>query len=140
MKKRTSKLFTVALALVMMLSMTLMLTSCGEPSTLEEYLAEDAELQEQLDTLAASQQDMTVEIKGNQILYTYTMPQQIEEDLLEDVKAQFEKAMEGYGSTFEGIASTCEEQTKIKGVTVKVSYLNNDGSEIFSQEYKAKAE
>ena len=41
MKKRTSKIFAVAMALVMMLSMTLVLTSCGgsDPQTFEEYVA-----------------------------------------------------------------------------------------------------
>ena len=140
MKKKESKVLALILMLAMVLSVSMLMTSCGEPATLEEYVAENADLQEQLDSLAKSQNGMTVEIKENQILYTYTMPQQIEEDLLDDVKAQFEETMESYGSTFEGIASTCEEQTKISGITVKVSYLNNDGSEIYSQEYSAKSE
>ncbi len=140
MKKKESKVLALILMLAMVLSVSMLMTSCGEPSTLEEYLAENEELQEQLNSLAESQEDMTVEIKENQILYTYTMPQQIEEDILEDVKAKFEETMESLGSTFEGIASTCEEETKIKGITVKVTYLNNDGSEIYSQEYEAKSE
>lgn len=140
MKKKESKVLALILMLAMVLSVSMLMTSCGEPSTLEEYVAEDAELQEQLDSLAKSQEDMTVEIKENQILYTYTMPQQIEEDLLEDVKAKFEETMESLGSSFESIATSCEEQTKISGITVKVTYLNNDGSEIYSQEYEAKSE
>lgn len=138
MKKKESKVLALILMLAMVMSVSMLMTSCGsDPSTLEEYVAQDSDLQEQLDSLADSQEGMAVEIKDNQIIYTYTYPQQIDEDVLDDVKAQFESAMESTASTFEGIASSCEEETGISGITVKVVYLNNDGSEIYSSEYSA---
>lgn len=138
MRKKESKVLALILMLAMVMSVSMFMTSCSsEPSTLEEYVAQDSDLQEQLDSLASSQEGMTVEIKENQIIYTYTYPDQIAEDILDDVKAQFESAMESMGSTFESIASSCEEETGITGITVKVSYLNNDGSEIYTQEYSA---
>lgn len=138
MKKKESKVLALILMLAMVMSVSMLMTSCGsDPSTLEEYVAQDSDLQEQLDSLADSQEGMAVEIKDNQIIYTYTYPQQIDEDVLDDVKAQFESAMESTASTFEGIASSCEEETGISGITVKVVYLNNDGSEIYSNEYSA---
>ena len=95
MKKKESKVLALILMLAMVMSVSMLMTSCGsDPSTLEEYVAQDSDLQEQLDSLADSQEGMAVEIKDNQIIYTYTYPQQIDEDVLDDVKAQFESAME----------------------------------------------
>lgn len=76
---------------------------------------------------------MTIEIKENQIIYTYTFAQQLDEDIVEASQEQIESSMSSFASTFENIASSCEEETKIKGVTVKVNYLNKDGSEIWSK-------
>lgn len=138
MKKKESKVLALILMLAMVMSVSMFMTSCSsEPSTLEEYVAQDEDFQEQLDSLASSQEGMTVEIKENQIIYNYTFPQQIEEDVLKDVKTQLDESMDAVSSTFEKIASSAEEQSGIKGITVIVSYLNNDGTEIVSKEYAA---
>lgn len=138
MKKKESKVLALILMFAMVMSVSVFMTSCSsDPSTLEEYVSQDEDLKDQLDSLANSQEGMAVEIKDNQIIYTYTYPQQIDESVLDDAKEQLESAMDSMGSSFESIASSCEEQTGIKGVTVKVSYLNNDGSELVTKEYSA---
>ena len=43
--------------------------------------------------------------------------------------------MESVSSTFENIGTTLEEETEIDGITVRVTYLNGDGSEIYSQDF-----
>ncbi len=134
MNKKESKILALVLMLAMVLSVSMFMTSCNsEPSTLEEYVAQDDELKEQLDQFAESQEGMTIEIKENQIIYTYTFAQQLDEDIVEASQEQIESSMSSFASTFENIASSCEEETKIKGVTVKVNYLNKDGSEIWSK-------
>lgn len=136
MKKRTSKLFTVALALVMMLSMTLMLTSCGDPETLQEYVEANPEVQEELDSaMAESAQDgmdIKVEIKENTILYTYKFDQTLDKDQAEQATELFESYMDKASGVFENIAQSCEEETKIDGIKCQVIYLNGDGSELYN--------
>ncbi|MGN0658710.1 MAG: DUF4854 domain-containing protein [Emergencia sp.] len=138
MKKKLTKILTLTFVLAMVFSVTVTLTGCGEPSTLEEYINSDADAKEAIESMNSSTDEggMTVEVKGNSIIYTYQFADTIEADLLDDVKAQFEQYMESAGSTFENIASTMEEESGIDGITVKVIYLNGDGSEIYSKEYE----
>ncbi|MGC2873041.1 DUF4854 domain-containing protein [Ihubacter sp. rT4E-8] len=134
MNKKESKILALVLMLAMVLSVSMFMTSCSsDPSTLEEYVAQDDKLKGQLDQYAESQDGMTIEIKENQIIYTYTYPEQLDDEIVEASKEQFDNSMSSFASTFESIATSCEEQTKIKGITVKVAYLNKDGSEIWSK-------
>ncbi len=121
--------------------MTVMLvfSGCGgEPETLEDYVNSNEEVQEQIDSLtsaSAGGSGMTVEINGNTVEYIYQYSQTFDEATAEQMKAQFESYMDSVSSTFTGIGDTLEEESGISGITVKVSYLNGDGSEIYSAEY-----
>ena len=142
MKKRTSKIFAVAMALVMMLSMTLVLTSCGgsDPQTFEEYVAANPELQEELDdAMASSAQDgldVKVEIKENTIVYSFQFEETLDEEQAAQAVEIFEQYMDSASSLFEGIADSCEEETEIDGIKCQVIYLNGDGSELYNRVFE----
>ena len=141
--KKTSKIFAVLLSLVMVMPATALLTSCSsDPATLEDYIADHPEEQKAMDDAVASyEQDgmsVDVQIKGNEIIYSFKYDETFDEDTVEQLKSYFEGAMGGVSAVFEGIAKSCEEQTEIEGITVQVLYLNGDDSEIFSQTFEAK--
>lgn len=142
--KKTSKIFAVLLSLVMVMSATVALTSCGsdEPNTLEKYIADHPEEQKAMDDAVASyaQDGMAVDVqfKGNTIIYSFKYDETYDEDTVEQMKSYFDGAMESVGSVFENIAKTCEEQTEIEGITVQVLYLNGDDSEIYNKTFEAK--
>lgn len=124
----------LALALIAVLSISMVFTSCGGPSTFEEYVKDNDELKSQLDSLSTSnsQGSMTVEFKGNDINYVYKFTEPMDEALVDTVKETLEEQMDSYGATFEQIAQTCEEESEIDGIKVNVKYLDGDDTELYS--------
>ena len=141
MKKRTSRFFAIALTLVMALSLTAVLTGCGEEKTLENYFAENPEEQEALDqqvsSLSQPGMDMKVEIKENAIIYDLQFEETFNEEQTEQYKEVFATYMSSLGPTFEGIAKSCEEQTEIDGITCQVIFKNGDGAELYNETFEA---
>ncbi len=141
MKKRASRFFAIAMTLVMILSMTAVLSGCGEEKTLENYFAENPEEQEALDEQLASLEqpgmDVKVEIKDNAIIYSLQFEQTFDEEQAKQLSEAFESNLGALGSFFEGIAKTCEEETEIDGITCQIICKSGDGSELYSQTYEA---
>ena len=139
MKKKNSRSLCTVLLISLMMAVTLVFSGCGgEPETLEDYVNSKEEVQEQIDSLSSTSAGgggMTVEINGNTVEYVYQYSQTFDDAAIAQMVPQFESYMASAGSTFSSIADSLEEQSGISGVIVKVSYLNGDGSEIFSQEY-----
>lgn len=141
MKKRASRFFAIAMTLVMVLSMTAVLSGCGEEKTLENYFAENPEEQEALDqqvsSLSQPGMDMKVEIKENAIIYALQFEETFDEEQVKEFKKVFATSMKSLGPTFEGIAKSCEEQTEIKGITCQVIFKNGDGAELYNETFEA---
>lgn len=132
MKKKT---YLTSLLLILMMAFTLVFTGCSStPETLEEYISSDAEVQEEIDALAESS-GMEISVEGNTLTYVYSYDQTFDEAMIEQMAAQFESTMESMASTFEGIATTLEEETGIEDITVKVLYQDSAEAEIYSVEY-----
>lgn len=132
MKRKTG--FT-GILLTLMIAAMLVFTGCSsDPGTLEEYINNNAEAQEEIDALAESS-GMEISVKGNTITYIYSYDQTFDEAMIEQMAAQFESTMESMSSTFEGVAVTLEEETGIEDITVKVLYQDSAETEIYSVEY-----
>lgn len=113
--------------------MTILLAGCGAPSTLEEYINSNEEAKNTVDSMASDQ--MNVEVTGNTLTYTYTYNQTFTGETLEAVKEELENAMESQSSTFENIGKTLEQESGIEDITVRVVYANEDGTEIYSEDF-----
>ena len=114
--------------------MMVLFTGCGGGTeTLEDYVNSNDEIKTEIESY--SQDGMTVKVEGNVLTYEYQYPDTYDESMVEEMKTQFESAMESVSSTFENIGTTLEEETEIDGITVRVTYLNGDGSEIYSQDF-----
>ena len=142
MKKRMSKLFAVAMVLVMVLSVAALTTSCGGTKTLEDYVNGDKEVSKQLNDAGEqfSNDAMKAEVivKENTLTYAYTYTDTYTKEQTKKMVPLFEKALEGYTATYEGIRDNLEKESEIEGVVVKITYYNGDGSEIYTKTYEKK--
>ena len=100
MKNR--KLIT-GLLIVMLLAMTTLFTGCGEPATLEEWIANDTEASATLEEMSTDELDVTVE--GNTLVYTYTYAQVIDSSLVDAVSQQLDSTITNSSSTFTNVFS-----------------------------------
>ena len=120
----------------LMIVMIIMLSGCGsQPSTLEEYISNDEEAMTTLESVSSSTEGLEVDVEDNIIIYTYTYDNTLDSSMIESVSQQLEKAIDSSESTFRSMADTLEEESGIDGITIRVIYLNNDGTELVNKEY-----
>lgn len=120
----------------LMVAMIIMLSGCGsQPSTLEEYISNDEEAMTTLESVSSSTEGLEVDVEDNIIIYTYTYDNTLDSSMIESVSQQLEKAIDSSESTFRSMADTLEEESGIDGITIRVIYLNNDGTELVNKEY-----
>ena len=131
--KKSSKTVLTALLLTLVLSMSVVLTGCGT-STLEEYVNSNKEAKQSLEAMSTG--GLNVEVKDNTIIYTYTYEQTFDSSVVSALSGTIESTLDDSSASFISMADTLEKESGIEEVTVKIIYLNGDGSEIFSKEYK----
>lgn len=120
----------------LMIVMIIMLSGCGsQPSTLEEYISNDEEAMTTLESVSSSTEGLEVDVEDNTIIYTYTYDNTLDSSMIESVSQQLEKTIDSSESTFRSMADTLEEESGIDGITIRVIYLNNDGTELVNKEY-----
>lgn len=128
--------FISGIIIAMMLAMTIMFSGCGsQPSTLEEYIDSNEDAKATLESMSSGSKGLDVTVDDNTIIYTYTYSDTLDSSVIDAIADELEKTIDKSSSTFTTLADTMEEETKIEGISVKVVYLNGDGSEIFSKEY-----
>lgn len=121
------------IALFMMLAVltAMCFTACGskEPPTLEKYVQDNPEVQESIDA-AVGDSNVGVEIKGNEIVYTFDLAsmQQFTEETAksDDVIKALDDALTAASGTFGGISKSMEEATEIEGISTIVNYTWGD--------------
>ena len=120
----------------LMVAMIIMLSGCGsQPSTLEEYISNDEEAMTTLESVSSSTEGLEVAVEDNTIIYTYTYDNTLDSSMIESVSEQLEKTIDSSESTFRSMADSLEEESGIDGITIRVIYLNNDGTELVNKEY-----
>lgn len=131
--KALKKFLTGSIILSLIMAMAVMLSGCGEPETLEEYVNNDSEAKQQIESMSSS--GMDIDITDNTLTYTYTYDQTFDDATIQLMKPEMESAMSSMSSTFEGVADSLEEGSGIENITVKVIYKDAAGTEIYSSEY-----
>lgn len=144
---KTKKVF--ALLLVLVLTASVFMTACGKkgsgksekPQTLEEYAVKNPDVQKSIDE-ATSQSDVEVEIKGNDVIYSFELSKMdgYTEDVAKDpaVVENLQKALDNAGGTFGGIAKTLEDATGLSGIRVVV-YYTYEGETLATQTFDSSA-
>ena len=137
--KRVSILVTL---LILVLSLTAVLAGCGSkepagPSNLEEYVASDENLRNEIQTIADSN-GLDIAVVGNMMTFTYKYTDEFDAEMKATAGPLIEQALSSYADTFKKLAKDMEEQTGLSGISIKVQYLDVKDSELYSTEYKAE--
>lgn len=131
-KSMVKKLLALLLCCVLVV---MTMTSCGSPSTLEEYVADNAEVADQIDSVAASS-GMEIEIKDNTLTYIYKYDTTYTAEQVDYMKGIMDSALDNMASTFESLGTQLEDETGIDGIVIKVLYQNGDGSAILEKDFE----
>lgn len=121
---KRSNLYMVMLSMI--LTLGLLLSSCvSQPETIEELIDSNSDVKDQIQT-AAEEAGMVVDIKGNEITYTYDLSG-IEGATKENLKDEamletLTNALDSQKSVFAGVCKSIEDETGISGVTTIVNY------------------
>lgn len=135
------KMLKKTLSLLMVLAVAFTLTGCGgKKKTLETFVNDNATLKTQIEAMSQSDENgkMVVDIKDNNVIYTYTFHETVAKEEIDQLKTYFDQASNTFSATFGAIAKQLEDETKIKGITVEVIYLNGDSTELWKGSYTAK--
>ena len=114
--------------------------STQEFATLGEYLV-DPDVKAEIDASIAEQTDdnMTIQVyaDGNTLVYEYQFADQYDftEDELKTVKDSLKSGCDEAADTFTGIAQSLEDEVGLSDISIRLVYLNGDGSEIYTHEY-----
>ena len=163
MKKAVSRILAVGMAAVMALS----LASCANPApaagsgssdassaasqasstaskssgkyaSMKED-AESEEVQSQIksleDTVKAGGMELAIVGEDNKFIYAYTFTKDMN---VEGVADQLKKGLDAQAATFESVATSLKLAVDVENPVVVVKYINNDGTELYSQEFSAK--
>lgn len=128
----------IALILIICLAFCFALAGCGKkPSgsdsnapaadtkTLESVATKDSKIQEELKKNMDANEGLVIEIKGNDLIYTYDMtvlssdPETLKSDAVKNALAD---AIEEQKSVFGDICKTLEDETGIQGIQTVVNY------------------
>lgn len=117
----------LVLSLIMMMSV---FTACSSsPKTIEEYINSDNEAQQQVQD-AADAAGLNVEFSGNDVIYTFdisTIDGVTEEVGKSDIMIdQLGSALSSQSSTFVGLCGQLEDESKIEGVQIVITYTYGD--------------
>ena len=115
--------------LILAVFSTMVLTACGGSKSLEQYVADNPEMQKSIDS-AKEGSNVEIKIEGNEITYIFDLSKMdgYSEDIVKDeeVISSLETSLISSGPTFGGISKQLEEQTKVKGITTTVNYTWED--------------
>lgn len=113
-------------------------------STLEEIVKEEPDILEQVQATAAETEDeyvtMSVEFKGNQVLYVTTFKDAFYTTKTESAVQELEKSMNGAASEFSALAEAVDDAMGVpKGtVSMVIRYCDSDGNILAEADFRAE--
>ena len=127
MKRLTLKVVTLIAAAVLGASF---LTSCGSPQSLQAAVEDNADVQKEIDQIAESS-GMTVDIKDNVCTFTYTIDEDLSEDMIKLYADTFAGMEEDLSTQFTSIVAELEEETGIEGIQMTIICKAKSGDTVY---------
>ena len=131
----------LVMLLIMIMAVTAVMAGCGSketgPTNLEEYVASDETLKNEIQSIADSN-GLDIAVSGNTMTFTYKYDQEFDEEMKATAGPLIEQALADYAPSFTGLAKDLEEQTKLSGIKIKIQYMDAKDSELYSTEYAAE--
>lgn len=123
----------ISACLIMLMTFTLLLTGCGEPSNLEEHIKSNEALAKELELYSFP--GMTTEVSGNTLTFTYEYDEAFDDKTAKLMSKELKDAMETNSDNFKAIKKRFAEETGIDGIEVVITYIDSDGNELCTGEY-----
>lgn len=131
MKKKT---LVISFILVLMLAMSMLLAGCGGgPANLEEYINNNEELAQEIESYSTA--GMDIDVSENTLTYTYKYSQVFDEATAALMTSSLEDAMSSMDSTFESVRDTLVEETGISEIVVKIVYTDGNDTVLYEKAY-----
>lgn len=134
------RIVSVILVAVLMITSAAALISCKKeeekPETLEEYIEASESAQEELkgisDSMSNDLLDGSMSVEGNSIVITMKFKEVYDDSYFDKMKDAMEDKLDEYKDTFNDAISDIQKSSGIEDVTLKMSVLNGDGTEIYN--------
>ena len=131
------KVITLVAAIMLLVTSSLALASCGGTKTLEEYVNSDSDVQQELSDLESSLGNGGyITVKENNIELIYKYDQTFDEATATAMKPQLEQAMNSMESQFQGMIDDLKEDSGIDDVSMTIVYQDANGTELYSNTYQ----
>lgn len=131
------KVITLVAAIMLLVTSTLALVSCGGTKTLEAYVNSDSDVQQELSDLESSLGNGgSITVKENNIELIYKYDQTFDEATATAMKPQLEQAMNSMESQFQGMIDDLKEDSGIDDVSMTIVYQDANGTELYSNTYQ----
>lgn len=119
------------ISIILIAVLCLALAACGKaPETLEEFLNQNPEVQQDVEESVAATDGLSVEVSANNITYRYDISklEGITEDAVKsgEVKEALGKSLSSAADTYKDVCSGLEESTKVSEITCTVEYCFKD--------------
>lgn len=127
------KVLNVALSVLIAASMMFSMTACGK-MTLESFV-NSKEAAETIEYMNENLDGMTAEFEADGDVFSmiFTLDETIE--VVDGTEAAMNSLFEAQKEVFEDIRDSLIEETGNDNISVRVVYVNGDGTEIFSTEF-----
>lgn len=111
--------------------------STGKFKTIADFVASD-EMQQQLESIKSAAEgqnmDITITGEGDKLVYTYTFAEGTDTTGAADI---LKEGLDAQAETFQSVASTLKLVVDVENPIVVVTYLDSDGTVIYSAEFTA---
>ena len=106
------------------------LSSCGSAKTLEAVVESNSDVKKEINDVATSS-GMDVDIKDNTCTFTYTIDEDLDENMITLYAETFKGMENDLAAQFSKLVGELEDETKIDGIVLKVVYKAKSGDTIY---------
>lgn len=123
----------VAAILMLVMAFSLVMTSCGTPTNLEQYVKNDEELSKELEAYCVP--NMSVDIEDNTITYTYKYEETFIDETVKLLSKELKKTLKTVSPTYVAVKDKLIEETGFEDIVLVITYTDGEGTVLRSQEY-----
>lgn len=132
MRKFNKKALILTLVLLIV-TLSLVMTGCGTPSNLEEYVNNDKELAKELESYCSP--GMTVDVSDNTLTFTYAYEQTFIKETQKILSKELKNTLEMISPTYVDIRDKLEKETGFEDIKLVITYTDSEGTVLQTGEY-----
>lgn len=129
------KVLRILTSYVLCAAICLSVAACGgSGSALQKYIDDNKEsIDQMVSAMESGGMNLAVEADGNTLVYKYQYSEELPD--AEAAKTALADSMDAASSTFESLLTQLKDEVS-EAEGIKVIYLDKDGNELYSKEFK----